>query len=85
MRYLPLLILIGCSAPELKSYELGVARDLAAPTQFYISAPAYQDGPIQTPAFYINTINTNIYIKRDESFFDAIANSNKPAYFIKVY
>lgn len=84
MRYLPLSILIGCSAPELKSYELGIARDLAAPTQFYLSTPAYQSGGIQTPAFYTNTINTDIYIKRDESFFDAIGNSNKPAYFIKI-
>lgn len=84
MRYLPLFLLIGCSAPELKNYELGFARDLAAPTQFYISSPAYQEGAIQTPAFYTNNMNTNIYIKRDESFFDAIVNSNKPAYFIKI-
>lgn len=86
MKYLliNILFLIGCSTVEPKNSELGWARDLEAPTQFYIFEPAYQSGAIQTPAFYTNTINTNIYIKRDESFFDAIGNSNKPAYFIKI-
>jgi hypothetical protein len=79
------LLLTGCvSAPE-KPSELGmwVNNGNIIHESFYLFIPARQDGPIQTPAYYTNLNSSNFFIKRDESFFDAGVNSNKPAYFIK--
>jgi hypothetical protein len=79
------LLLTGCvSAPE-KASEFGMWSNNGNITydSFYLFTPARQDGPIQTPAYYTNLSSSNFFIKRDESFFDAGVNSNKPAYFIK--